>query len=238
MTQPARQSLVLVPGLLCTADLWTAQRDGLADVADVSIARHTGHSDIVAIARDLLRQAPDRFALAGLSMGGYVALQVVALAPERVTRLALLDTSARPDTPERTQGRRKLVALGRSHGLAPVQKALMPNLIHKDRLGDEDLVTRVIRMAEDTGLEAFERQQEALIGRPDCRPLLAAICCPTLVVVGDGDTLTPPDMAEELHVGIAGSTLAVIPRSGHLTTMERPEAVNAALRSWLLDAGR
>lgn len=226
--------LVLVPGLLCTADLFADQLTALADVADMTVARHTEHATVAGIAEQLLATAPQRFALAGLSMGGYVTFEVLRRAPERVTRLALLDTAARPDAPERTSARRQLIALGRSHGMADVQRTLMPLLIHADRQNDTRLVERVVKMAVDTGFDGFVRQQEALISRPDSRPFLKEIRCPTLVVVGDGDALTPPDLARELNAGIAGSRLVVVPGSGHLSTMEQPEAVTRALERWLV----
>lgn len=229
----AKTPLILVPGLLCTADLYAAQRAGLADVADMTVARHTGHSTVAAIAKEILASAPPKFAACGLSMGGYIVFELVRQAPERVVKLALLDTGPRPDTPERSAGRRKLIELARDHGMAAVQKALMPNLIHADRQTDKALVDRVVQMAVDTGFDAFVRQQEALISRQDCRPLLPSIRIPTLVLVGDGDTLTPPDLAQEMHAGISGSRLVTMTGSGHLSTMEKPDAVNAALRTWL-----
>lgn len=229
----SRPSLVLVPGLLCTAELFADQLAGLGGRAQISMAQHTAHASVAAIAQAALAAAPPRFAVAGLSMGGYVALEMVRQAPERVERLALLDTSARPDLPERTAARRRLIELGREKGMAAVQEALLPILIHADRLGDAALVARVVKMAVDTGFDAFVRQQEALITRPDSRPLLAQIRCPTLVVVGDADALTPPEMARELQAGIAGSQLLVVPRCGHLSTMEQPAVVNAALQQWL-----
>jgi pimeloyl-ACP methyl ester carboxylesterase len=227
--------LVLVPGLLCTADLYADQVADLAGLARTTVARHSAHPSVAAIAADILATAPPRFALAGLSMGGYVAFEILRQAPDRVDRLALLDTGPRPDTPERTEGRRKLIALGRQYGLAAVQKQLLPNLIHKARLSDAPLVERVVKMAVDTGMEGFLNQQEALISRPDCRPLLASIRCPTLIVVGAEDILTPPELAHEMHTGIPGSRLVTIPDCGHLSTMERPEAVTGALRAWLTD---
>ncbi len=232
MSKATRPHLILVPGLLCSAELFAAQRQGLADVADMTIGRHTGHASMADIARDILKTAPARFSVAGLSMGGYVAFELVRQAPRRVERLALLDTGPRPDLPERSAARRKLIELGREFGMAAVQKSLLPHLIHTDRLNDKPLIDRVVQMAVDTGFDAFVRQQEALIGRPDSRPFLKEIRCPTLIVVGDADILTPPEIARELHAGITGSRLEVIAGCGHLSTMERPEAVNSLLREW------
>ena len=234
MADGGKTPLMLVPGLLCTADLYADQLKGLADVADMRVARHTGHASMAGIAEELLASAPEKFAIAGLSMGGYVVFEVLRRAPERVLKIALLDTAARPDTPERSEGRRKLIELGRGYGMAPVQKALMGNLIHASRQNDKALVDRVVQMAVDTGFDAFVRQQEALMTRPDSRPFLKEIKAPARIRVGDGDMLTPPDLAQEMHAGIAGSRLVTVPGSGHLSTMEKPEAVNAAMRAWLV----
>jgi pimeloyl-ACP methyl ester carboxylesterase len=157
----------------------------------------------------------------------------VRQAPQRVTKLALLDTGSRADTPERSEGRRKLIALAEREGVREAQRQLMPVLIHKARLCDKALVEAVEQMADDIGLEAFKRQQAALMGRPDSRPFLPSIACPTLVLVGREDALTPVELSQEIAAGIPGAKLEVVPDCGHLSTMERPEAVNRALRAWL-----
>jgi pimeloyl-ACP methyl ester carboxylesterase len=185
------------------------------------------------IARSILAKAPPRFALAGLSMGGYIAYEILRQAPERVERLALLDTGVAADTPERTAGRRALIATAEREGVARVQEQLLPVLVHKARLVDEVLVGAVVQMAVDTGLDAFKRQEEAIIGRPDSRPLLALIRCPTLVLAGEQDALTPAELAREIAAGIPGARLEIVPECGHLSTMERPDAVSRALRAWL-----
>jgi pimeloyl-ACP methyl ester carboxylesterase len=228
-----RTNLVLVPGLLCTGALWAPQVAALADIANCTIADHRRHRTLKGIARSILAAAPRRFALAGLSMGGYIAYEIVRQAPERVQRLALLDTGCRADTPERTASRRDLVANARRKGVAHAQRLLMPALVHKARLADKALVESVVQMAVDTGLAAFERQEAALIGRPDNRPFLPHVRCPTLVIVGREDALTPPELAREIAKGIPGARLKIIPDCGHLSTLERPEAVNRALRAWL-----
>ena len=112
----------------------------------------------------------------------------------------------------------------------------MPSLIHPSRLSDKPLVETILQMAVDTGLAAFKRQEEALIGRPDNRPFLPSIRCPTLVIVGEQDALTPPELAREIAGGIPGAKLRLIPDCGHLSTLEKPEAVNRALRDWLTEA--
>lgn len=228
-----KESLVLVPGLLCTRALWEAQIAALGDIADMTVADHTRHDTLAGIARSILRAAPERFALAGLSMGGIIAFEIVRQAPERVTRLALLDTNARPETADRTAQRRALIALAEHEGARKAQEELLGVLIHKDRLGDKGLVEAVLKMGEDTGTEVFKRQQAAIIGRPDSRPMLAGISVPTLVLVGREDVLTPLELSQEMADGIPGARLEIVPDCGHLSTMERPEAVNRALRAWL-----
>jgi pimeloyl-ACP methyl ester carboxylesterase len=229
----AKAKLVLVPGLLCTKALWAPQIAALGDVVDITVANHRRHRTMRGIARSVLATAPRRFALAGLSMGGYIAYEIVRQAPERVTRLALLDTGSRADAPERKARRLELIALAEREGVEAAQDALMSALIHKSRLKEKPLVDAIRQMAVDTGVAAFKRQQAAIMGRPDNRPLLASIRCPTLVLVGREDALTPVDLAREIAAGIPGARLKIVPDCGHLSTMERPDAVNHALRAWL-----
>lgn len=225
--------LALLPGLLCDGALWRAQIDALDGMADAWVADFTSQDSVADMARSVLQAMPERFALAGLSMGGYVALEVMRQAPERVTRLALLDTSARPDTPEQTDRRRGLIGLaemGRFKGVTP---KLLPLLIHPARLEETALPAEVIAMAERVGKSAFLGQQKAIMGRPDSRPTLVRITCPTLVLCGRQDALTPLACHTELAAGIAISRLVVIEDCGHLATMERPAEVSAALEAWL-----
>jgi pimeloyl-ACP methyl ester carboxylesterase len=228
-----KTNLVLVPGLLCTRALWEPQIAALSDIADITVADHTRHDSLEAIARSVLAAAPERFALAGLSMGGFIACEIVRQAPQRVTRLALLDTSARADAPERREQRLQRNEVARREGAGAVQDELMSALIHKDRLGDKAFTALIRQMAVDTGADALVRQHAALMARPDNRPLLPTIKCPTLVVVGEQDALTPVELAQEIASGVPGARLEIIPDCGHLSTMERPEAVNRALRVWL-----
>jgi pimeloyl-ACP methyl ester carboxylesterase len=228
-----KANLVLVPGLLCTRALWAPQIAALGDIADCAVADHTRHDTMAGIARSMLASAPDRFALAGLSMGGYLAYEIVRQAAHRVERLALLDTGARADTRERTAARRDLVASAEREGVRRAQELLLPALIHPSRLGDRPLVDTILQMAIDTGLEAFKRQEEAIVTGLDSRPLLPSICCPTLVLVGAQDALTPPELARETADGVPGARLEVVPDCGHLSTLEQPEAVSRALRAWL-----
>jgi pimeloyl-ACP methyl ester carboxylesterase len=225
--------LVLVPGLNCSARLYADQIPVLWRFGPVQVADHTRDDGMDAIAMRILAAAPPRFALAGLSMGGYIAQTIIRQAPGRVEKLALLDTSARPETPEQTARRKPQIALAASGRFGEVPALQFPVFVHRNRRGDEALRQRVRLMADETGAQAFLRQQHAIIDRADARPLLPSIKCPTLVLVGDDDELTPPSLAQELAAGIPGSRLVVVPDCGHLSTMERPEAVNAALVQWL-----
>ena len=229
-----KTSLLLLPGLLCDERLWRAQIEGLADIVNSTVADLTQDESFPAMARRVLVSAPPIFALAGLSMGGYVAQEIMRQAPERVSRLALLDTSARADTPEQIKRRRDLIALselGRFRGVTP---RLLPLLIHPDRLEDKELVATVMAMAEVVGGEAFRRQQMAIIARPDGRQDLPRVEVPTLVLCGRQDAIATLAMHEEMATMIPQARLAVIERCGHLSTMERPDEVNAAMREWLL----
>jgi pimeloyl-ACP methyl ester carboxylesterase len=225
--------LVLVPGLLCSARLYAPQVAALRSHSQVTIADHRRDADMTAIAKRILSEAPPRFALAGLSMGGYIAFAMMRLAPERIAKLALLDTSARPDLPEQKAGREKFIAMAQAGKLHDVVEALTPKFLHRQHANDEGLKNIVRDMAHDTGPDAFVRQQKAIMGRHDSRPLLSEIGCPTLVLVGDADELTPPELAREIAADILGSRLVVVPDCGHLSTIEKPEAVNAAMIEWL-----
>ena len=223
-----------MPGLLCDGRLWRHQVEGLADLAGRVLAPEvTGQDSIAGMARGILEAAPERFSLAGLSMGGYVALEVVRQAPDRVEALALLDTSARPDTPGQTGARLALIELARAGRFDEVWRALLPKIVHPDRVGDPGIRLAVREMAHAVGPGGFERQERAIIGRPDSRPSLPAISCPTLVLCGRDDALTPPHLHKEIADGIPGARLCQIDRCGHLSTLERPEAVTRAIRSWL-----
>jgi pimeloyl-ACP methyl ester carboxylesterase len=229
----ANLPIVLVPGLNCSARLYAEQIPALWRFGPVTVADHRRDDSMSAIAQRILATAPPRFALAGLSLGGYIALEMARQAPERVARLALLDTSARPETPEQTKVRMPLIALAQRGRFAEIADIQFPGFVHRDRHGDETLRRLVRAMAEETGPEAFVRQQQAIMSRQDARPGLAAISCPTVVIVGDGDELTPPVLAQEIAAGIRGSRLVTIPDCGHLSTMERPQAVNQTLVEWL-----
>ena len=230
---PDALPIVLVPGLNCSARLYTDQIPALWHFGPVMVADHTRDDSMTAIAQRILAAAPPRFALAGLSLGGYISFEIMRQAPERVAKLALLDTSARADTPERTQMRQPRIERAKTGRFAEDWDTMFPILVHPSRYKDEALKRLMRAMGEETGAEAFLRQQKAIIARPDSRPGLAAIACPTLVLVGDSDQGTPPALSQEIAAAIAGSRLVVIPDCGHMSTVERPEAVTDALVEWM-----
>ena len=230
----AKHKLVLIPGLLCDEHLWAHQVDGLSDIADIEVADITREDNIPDLARAVLRRAPEKFSLAGLSMGGYVAHEIMRQEPERVERLALVDTSARPDTPENTKKRKSMMDLamhGKFKGVTPL---LLPNLVHPDHVKKTGVGDVVLRMAENVGKDAFLRQQTALLHRVDSRPDLANINCPTLVLCGAEDALTPVEFHQEMAEGIGGNAkLVIVEHSGHLAPLEQPTIVTDAFRAWL-----
>lgn len=231
MTTPT--PLLLIPGLMCTGDLFRDQIVALSHERPVHVADHRRADSIQQIASQILAHAPARFALAGLSMGGYVAFEIMRQAPERVTRLALLDTSARPDTPAQTAGRWEKIGAARQGRYLETAEAMFAGFVLPAHAGEGGLKRRFMAMAEETGAEGFALQQTAILGRPDSRPTLGAIRVPTLVVAGQEDMLTPPDVAREIKDGVPGAKLTIVPECGHLSPMERPNAVTEALALWL-----
>jgi pimeloyl-ACP methyl ester carboxylesterase len=225
--------VVLIPGLLASARLYAPQIPKLWLSAPVMIADHTRDDSMAGIARRILGAAPARFALAGLSMGGYISFEIVRQAPARVVKLALLDTSARPDTPDAIQGRRTQMALVATGKLEEVADTQFGRTVAEGRRNDASLRELNRQMAREVGAAAFARQQAANMSRADSRPTLKDIRCPTLVLVGENDALTPPDRAAEIAAGIAGSKLVTVPNCGHLSTLEQPDAVTRALIEWL-----
>ena len=224
---------VLIPGLLASARLYAGQIPPLWRVGPVTIADHTRDDSMSAIARRILATAPPRFALVGLSMGGYIAFEILRQAPERIVRLALLDTSARADAAEQTAVRRAQMTLASQGRLTEVVEQQFPRLVHRARRSDAALREVFDLMAGEVGAAAFIRQQTAILGRSDSRPMLGSIRCPTLVLVGDGDELTPPERAAEIAAGIDGARLVTVPHSGHLSALEQPQEVTRALLEWL-----
>ena len=225
--------ILMIPGLNATTRVFQAQMETLWRFGPVTIADHRQGNTMKDIAAAALRDAPPRFALGGFSLGGYVALEIMRQVPERVTTLALIDTSARPDTPEATENRRRGIELAKAGKLAQAAESTFPNAVHPSNVDDIGIKAIHMEMARATGVDAYVRQQEAIAGRPDSRGDLAAIKVPTMIVVGDGDKITPPDVAMEMARAIPGAWLVTIEMAGHLALLEEPEQVNTALEGWL-----
>jgi pimeloyl-ACP methyl ester carboxylesterase len=225
--------IVLVPGLASSARIYAPVMPALWRFGSVMVANHIRDDSIAAIARRILAEAPTRFALAGHSMGGYIAFEIMRQAAERVTKLALINTQARPDTPEATARRRGQMERARRGELRAVREESFPELVHPSRRDDAEILRLVHAQDEDVGVEAYLRQQTAIIARMDSRPTLAAITCPTLVLTGDADNTIPNAFSKEMADCIAGARLVILDRCGHLPQPEQPEATTRALVEWL-----
>jgi len=228
--------IVMIPGLLCSAELYAPQIAALWPFGPITVASTLSGRSMSEIATNILNAAPPRFVLMGLSMGGYLALEIMRLAPERVIRLALLDTSARPDTPDQSALRLELLAQAKSGKFEELLGQVMTSLVHPAHRDNQGLREINVRMGLTVGLKGMEQQTEAIIGRIDSRPHLANIGVSTLVLVGDSDPLTPLVMSEEIAAAIPNSRLVVIQKCGHASTLEQPDAVNRALIAWLQSA--
>jgi pimeloyl-ACP methyl ester carboxylesterase len=234
---PAPHTLVLIPGLLCDATVWLHQRAALADIADVRVSDHGTQDSLAAMARTILDSAPPRFAVAGHSMGGRVALEVYRAAPKRVSGIALLDTgySALPRGragEQEVAGRMALLETARRDGMRVMAKEWVQGMVHSARLSEKALVDPILDMFDSKTPEIYAAQIRALINRPDARSVLNSIRCPTLVLCGREDSWAPVQRHLEMSAAIAGSTFAEIGDCGHMCTMERPEAVSNAMKKW------
>jgi pimeloyl-ACP methyl ester carboxylesterase len=232
------ESLVLVPGLVCDDEVWGAQVAAMAGRWPIQVVDHEPGNSLGQMAERILATAPAHFALAGHSMGGRVALEIMARAPERVSRLALLDTGFEMlpagEAGERERaGRYRLRDIARREGMLAMGRQWAVGMVHPARLGDEPLMDAIHRMIARAPLALFEAQIEALLARPDRRDLLSAIRVPTLVLCGNEDSWSPLARHAQMAEMIAGSTLAAIPDCGHMSTMERPAAITNALVEWM-----
>lgn len=236
-------SLVLLPGLMCDQAVWPAQTAGLADLATSQVIDYGDCDSLPGMAEITLAQAPGRFALAAHSMGGRVALEVMRQAPERVTALALLDTGYQPrpqgaaGEPEKSQ-RLALLKIAEERGMRAMGEEWVQGMVHPDRLADKPLIEDILRMIARKTPAQFAAQIKALLERPDGEPVLKTIRCPTLVLCGREDSWSPLARHQQMAKLIPASRLIAIEHCGHMSTMERPEAVTEALRGWLTDAGQ
>jgi pimeloyl-ACP methyl ester carboxylesterase len=229
--------LVLLPGLVCDAAVWAHARGPLEARAPVIIPDYGLLDSLGAMAEQVLRESPPRFALAGHSMGGRIAFEIVRRAPERVSALAILDTGVAPladgEPGEReTAGRLELLAVARERGMAAMAARWVQGMVWKPRLNDEALIQGVIDMFARRSADMFAAQIRALLARPDASGLLAGIRCPTLVLCGEQDGWAPALRHVEMAERIPGARLVLVPDCGHMCTMERPGAVTQALLDW------
>jgi pimeloyl-ACP methyl ester carboxylesterase len=225
--------ILLVPGLVSSPRIFAPVVPALWRLGPVTVANHIRDDNMGAVARRILAEAPPRFALAGHSMGGYIAFEIMRQAPERVAKLALINTQARPDTPEATTRRRGQIARAQAGEFRAILDELFPGFVHPSRRENAELHQLVHDMGEDLGAEAFVRQQTAIMSRPDSRPTLAWIKCPTLVLSGDEDNTIPNSLSVEMADGIHGAKLVILAHCGHLPQVERPKATADALVEWL-----
>jgi pimeloyl-ACP methyl ester carboxylesterase len=228
----APSQLVLLPGLLCDADLWHGQTESLSSSIECRVADLTQGETIEALAETVLNSAAPTFALAGFSFGGYVAQEIMRMEPDRVERLALLDTSFRADSAERQASRRALAAAALQPGrFEGITRRILPDFVHPDRLDDAILVDQIRTMTQRVGRDVFARQ--SMMPRQDGENVLRGLSCPALILCGRQDTLTPFQVHEEMASIVPNSTLCVIEHCGHMSPMERPAEVTKALSQWL-----
>lgn len=228
-----RTPLVLLPGLLNTRRVFEHQVETLQDIAEIVVPELWHHETIADMAEAALAASPPTFALGGFSMGGYAAFEIFRRAPERIERLALIDTQAAPDSAESRTRRQAFIEqtrLGRFHGVHPT---LLPQIIHPSRLKDTAVTQPILDMAKEIGADGFVRQQQAILGRADSRPLLVEIEVPAVVIVGRQDMATPLQRSQEMAADIANAQLVILEECGHVSPLERPAEVSAALRRWL-----
>jgi pimeloyl-ACP methyl ester carboxylesterase len=225
--------ILLGPGLGGSPRIYAPVAPALWRFGPVTVGNHIRDDNMGAIARRILAEAPPRFALAGHSMGGYIAFEIVRQAPERVAKLALINTQARPDTPEVTARRRGQIARALANEYHAVLDDLFLGFVHPSRRDDAELRQLVHDMGDDIGANAFVHQQTAIISRADSRPSLAWIKCPTLVLTGDEDNTIPNALSAEMADGIHGAKLVILQNCGHLPQVEQKQATADALVEWL-----
>ncbi len=226
-------TLLLLPGLACAGAVWAPQLAAFEAERPVIVPDFRGQDSFEAMAQAALANAPARFALAGHSMGGRVALEILRQAPERVERLALLSTGVHPVDPQEIAPRSALVALAEREGMAAAVRDWLPPMLHPRNRANTALVMTIEAMWNETTPQAFARQIHAALNRRDLRPLLPTIACPTLVLCGAEDSWSPPAQHQAIAAAIPGARLVIVPECGHMAPLEAPQQVNAELRRWL-----
>jgi len=236
-----RATVVFLPGLLCDRAVWEPQIAVLSQRYDCLVADYGTADSLTAMAKSVLEWAPPRFSLVGHSMGGRVALEMTRNAAQRIARLALLDTGhqARPEGEvgeAEARKRYRLLDIALSQGMRVMGREWVQGMVHPERLQDRGLMDPIMAMIERKTPGIFAAQIRALLSRPSAEAVLRAIHCQTLILCGRQDSWSPLARHEEMARMITGARLAVIEDSGHMITLERPEAVTAELESWLAAA--
>lgn len=219
---------IFIPGLLCTGFLFAKQRAALSNSGLIGDTRQ--HDSINEMAQLALDQCTGALLPVGLSMGGYVALEMARLAPERIVGMALLGTNAGVDTNERANERRRAIKLATHEGFSGITRSFLSQLVSKTVPVDSELANNILAMASDVGRLGFVRQQTAILGRRDQRDTLAGFGAPVLVLCGTSDVLTPPKFSEEMANLAPNATLILLDGVGHLSSLEAPGAVSTALQ--------
>lgn len=227
------RNLVLVPGLVCDFEIWRHQLDHLSDVAEIFVPNASMGETMAEMASIVLDEAPDQFALAGFSMGGYVALEMLRQAPDRITRLAVLDTSATADTPEKSAGRQTAIAACENGEYDQIIANMLTVLLHPGHQ-KEPYVSFVKAMAARVGAEVFARRHRAMMTRTDSRDLLKATNIPVRAICGRQDAMSPVEGHEEMANLAPNGRLSIIEECGHMTIFERPQAATSLLRDWFI----
>ena len=228
-----RLQLILIPGLVLNSVVWRRQIEALQDFADCWVAPLPSYDDLGAIAEVIISEAPEQFAVAGVSMGGYLCFEIIRRVPERVTRLALIATSAEPEEPDVTKRRLYMMKQVERHGHLATWLEYYPHFLHPDGCNDEAVIDALLKQAFEVGTEACMQHHRAMINRAGYHDLLSKITCPTLIVAGRQDPATPVAVHETMARAIPDAELLVLDRCGHLPPLERPNAVSAAMRHWL-----
>lgn len=231
MSSGEREALVLLPGLSCDRRVWQDQIADLSDIAHIIVGDTLQDDSMAAMASRILETAPERFAMAGFSMGGYVAQEILQRAPERVTRIAFIDTNAGGDSPKQAELREAAIRTARERGFEHVLRGSRSQLVAPET--SNEIFEQVVRMALRVGFATYMDQQAAIASRQDAFALLETVSIPALVLVGAMDALTPPFLSQKMAEIIPGAIYEEIAGAGHMAPMESPQAVNAALRRWL-----
>jgi pimeloyl-ACP methyl ester carboxylesterase len=229
-----KQSAVLLSGLLCDETFWTDIPQRLAGVAEIQVVSFRGFSSIPAMAQHVLDIAPERFAVAGHSMGGRVALEIMRAAPRRITGLALLNTGVHAVRDGEPQSRGRLLRVAYEHGMPALAAEWLPPMLGSDAVRAAELMPQLRAMIQRFTAEAYAGQVSAMLNRPEVLSVLPRIAVPTLLLSGSDDTWSPVSQQQSIRRRIPHATLFEIHGAGHMAPVERPDSVTIALREWLL----